>query len=68
MNDLKQAICDFDQAILLNPDFSEAYSARGIAYLQKQDWEHAIHDLDHAIQITPDSVTGLFCTWDDICF
>jgi tetratricopeptide (TPR) repeat protein len=51
---LDRAISEFDQAILLNPDFVEAYVQRGLVYDFKGDVDYAIDDFDKAIQLDPD--------------
>ncbi len=42
-----------DEALVLNPDFAEAYNGRGVARAKKGDYGHAIADFDKAIQLKP---------------
>lgn len=58
-NELKQferAIKDFDEAIGLRPDFTEAYNNRGNSHLGLEQYERAIKDYDRAIEIDPENV------------
>jgi eukaryotic-like serine/threonine-protein kinase len=48
--DLEKAFPDLDQAIRLNPEYSEALDHRGKVYLQRGDLDKAIADFDKAIQ------------------
>ena len=47
------AIDDFDHAILLNPNYAEAFYDRGLAYNGKGQPDRAIEDFDHAILLNP---------------
>ena len=49
MKDYREAIADYDQAIVLDPDFGDAYIERGQARLAAGDEAGALADLDHAI-------------------
>ena len=53
MREYDCAIETASKAILLNPDYSGAYIARGGAYAQKEDWDRVIEDLVKAIQLRP---------------
>jgi tetratricopeptide (TPR) repeat protein len=53
--DYRGAIIDYDQAIRLNPKYSEAYSNRGFARYKVGDNQGAITDYDQAIRIDPES-------------
>jgi tetratricopeptide (TPR) repeat protein len=44
------AIDDFDQAIILKPDFADAYYSRGVARYASGDMTGAIADIDQAIK------------------
>ena len=48
------AIANFDRAIELNPDFTNAYSNRGVTKNYLQDWAGAQADFDRAIALNPD--------------
>ncbi len=45
-----KAISDFTEAIRLDPDAPEIYTARGMAYTAKQDYDKAITDFTEAIR------------------
>ena len=47
----REAIPHFDQAIRLNPRYTEAYTNRGIAWQEKGDLSGAIADLDRATEL-----------------
>ena len=48
------AIADYTRAIELNPDYAMAYNNRGIAHLQKREYDKAIADYSKAIELDPD--------------
>lgn len=50
----ERALSDFDDALALNPDFSEAQVMRGIALVQLNRYPEAIETLSHAIAMNPD--------------
>jgi tetratricopeptide (TPR) repeat protein len=52
--DVENAITNFDKAIKLNPNFTEAYTYRGFAYGQQGAYLLAIDDFDRALQLKPD--------------
>jgi tetratricopeptide (TPR) repeat protein len=49
-----QAIKCFDESIKLDPEFPEAYLARGDALTEKREYKKAIADFDHLLKIAPD--------------
>ena len=51
--ELNNAIREFGQAIVLAPDFADAYFNRGNAYYKDKDYDHAIVDYTDAIKIDP---------------
>ncbi|MEG3844301.1 tetratricopeptide repeat-containing serine protease family protein [Microcoleus sp. herbarium14] len=51
--DYQGAIQAFNQAIVLNPNYSEAYNNRGNARFQSGDNEDAIADYNQALRINP---------------
>ena len=53
MREYDRAIETFSKAILLNPNYTFAYTNRGAAYVQKEDWDRAIEDLVKATQLSP---------------
>jgi eukaryotic-like serine/threonine-protein kinase len=48
-----QAISDFDQAIVLDPQYAFAFNNRGRAHYAKKDYDHAISNYDEAIRLDP---------------
>ena len=50
----EEAIKECTEAIELAPNFAEAYSNRGIAYVQKDELDQAITDFDKAIELDPE--------------
>ena len=54
-NYYNRAIMEINEAIKLNPDFAEAYLARGMVYYNQGDYARAIEDLTHAIQLDSDN-------------
>ena len=56
-NELKQferAIKDFDEAIGLKPEFTEAYNNRGNSHLGLEQYERAFEGYNQAIKLKPD--------------
>ena len=51
--DIDGAITDFNQAIEINPKYSEAYNNRGDAKLATGDLNGSIDDYNRAIEINP---------------
>ena len=47
----EHAIVDFDQAILLDSQYAEAYHGRGVAYAELGKREEAISDLEMALEL-----------------
>lgn len=52
-NDLEGAIADFDQVILHNPNYSQAYLNRGVTYRKLEKYQEAIADFDQVIRLYP---------------
>lgn len=50
---LPQAIRDFDQALVLNPELPAAYNNRANYYAALGDWASALADYDHTIDLNP---------------
>ena len=53
------ALADFDQAIALNPDKSDYYLWRGVAYHSSSQPEVALADYEQAIALNPQNVQAL---------
>ena len=49
----QKAIADYNQAILLNPNYAEAYYNRGVAYDDLGEYQKAITDYNQAIRLNP---------------
>jgi flagellar biogenesis protein FliO len=49
----KQAIEDYDRAIEIKPDYTDAYNNRGAAYNHLGNYRQAIEDYGRAIEINP---------------
>lgn len=56
LNDLPRAISEFDQAVRVNPQYSEAYRNRGGVFAMRGDYARAIADLDEALRLDPRNV------------
>ena len=55
-SNLDAALEDFNKAIMVNPNFAEAYFFRGLVYALKNNNEVALKDLDKAIELNPEYV------------
>jgi hypothetical protein len=55
-----RAIRDYNKAIEIYPDFTEAYYNRGIAYVKLGDLIRALSDNDKAISIKPDLTAAYY--------
>jgi protein O-mannosyl-transferase len=56
LGNYSRAIEDYDRAIEINPQYSEAYNNRGVAYGKLGNYRRAIEDYDRAIEIDPECV------------
>lgn len=63
----QEAIDIYNQAILLKPDFAEAYSNRGNALHQQGKLDEALESYDRAIQIKPDYAIAFFNRGNVLC-
>jgi tetratricopeptide (TPR) repeat protein len=57
---IDKAIADYDQAIALNPDYTEAYTSRAAAYIDKKDPDKAIADYNQVIKREPNNSSAYF--------
>jgi len=57
--DYVKAIEDLNEAIRLSPEFGLAYSRRGFAHLQTQQFTNALADLDKSLDIEQDDIDYL---------
>ena len=53
LGDWDKAAEDFSAAIKLQPDHSEAWTARAFAYFHRQQWDQAVADFSKAIELAP---------------
>lgn len=51
--DYYKAIENFNVAVMVYPDYAEAYGDRGITYLKMGDYQQALQDLNRSIEINP---------------
>ena len=56
---VKEAVKDFDRALLLAPGYAAAYSNRAGAYMKLGQTDRAIADYTKAIELTPNSAAAL---------
>jgi len=59
LNQLERGIKDFDQAILLNPNYLGAFANRGTAYAALNQFERAIADYDKVILLDT-NIAGIY--------
>ncbi len=52
-NKYQNVIEDFNRALKINPQFTEAYHNRGVVYLKQEKYQQAIEDFNRVIQINP---------------
>ena len=48
-----QDIAKYTEAIRLDPNNADAYTVRGVAYIQKKDYDRAIADCTEALRLNP---------------
>ena len=59
-NKREKALSAYNEAIRLKPDFAEAYTNRGAAYVNLGKYAEAIADFDEAIRLKPDFAEAYF--------
>ncbi|MDR1837382.1 MAG: tetratricopeptide repeat protein [Treponema sp.] len=57
---LDEAIREFDRAIAINANLTDAYFIRGLAYYGKQDYDRVIADFTQVIRIDPNDASAYF--------
>ncbi|MFP4101590.1 tetratricopeptide repeat protein [Coleofasciculus sp.] len=55
-----EAIADFNQAISINPNYADAYSNRGLAYLAQGNLQKALTDLSQGIEMNPNNAEAYY--------
>jgi serine/threonine protein kinase/tetratricopeptide (TPR) repeat protein len=55
-----KAIADYDEALLLDPNFARAYQSRGNTYRQLNQYDKALADLTEAIRLDPDGYPSAY--------
>ncbi|PCH95392.1 MAG: hypothetical protein COB85_04635 [Bacteroidetes bacterium] len=60
IKDFKGALADFNKAIELKPDFSNAFTNRGVAKLQTNDRKGSLQDFDSAIKLNANNALAYF--------
>lgn len=53
MGDYRSAIADYDRAIAIDPNYSQAYARRGWAFLLLEELAKAEADFDKALELAP---------------
>ena len=53
-----KALADYNQAIRLAPEFYRAYFNRGVYFLGRLDYRHAVSDFSRAVQLIPNDGAG----------
>ena len=49
----KAAIANYSKAIELSPNLTEAWTRRGVTYLDMKELDQALHDLNQAVRLSP---------------
>jgi len=60
MGDLDRAVADYDQAILIKPDYVAAFYNRGLALTDKEEYAKAISDFTAVLRVDPKNPTVLY--------
>ena len=61
-----EAVKDYDLAILMNPDYADAYAGRGISKINLGQYASAINDLESARKLKPDKSRDLIAYLDTL--
>lgn len=59
----------FDEVVTLAPDFTEGWSKRATVYYLRNDYTHALRDLEHVLRLEPrhiDAMMGLAVMLQDL--
>jgi tetratricopeptide (TPR) repeat protein len=56
----KEAINHFNQALLLNPDYANAYFNRGMINIKSGQYKEALQDFSETIRLKPDYIPAYF--------
>jgi len=59
IGDCQQAIADYTKAIILNPNYPQAYNNRAYTNMRMRNYKDALPDLDRAIQLNPHYIQAL---------
>ena len=60
LENTRESIGFFDKAVQAAPDYARAYSMRGLAKLNIEDYPGALDDCDRAIKLDPKMAAGYF--------
>lgn len=60
MGDLDRAVADYDQAILIKPDYVAAFYNRGLALADKKQYAKAISDFTAVLRVDPKNPAVLY--------
>ncbi|MER8864246.1 tetratricopeptide repeat protein [Mesorhizobium sp. M0751] len=60
IGDTDRALADYDNAIALDPDDTDAYNERGLLWLDKGENDNAIRDFDRAIELDPGKAVAFY--------
>ena len=57
---LTQAIADFNEAIMANPEASEIFYQRGLAYAAQKNYHYAVEDFNQALMLSPQNADVIY--------
>jgi tetratricopeptide (TPR) repeat protein len=55
----QQAVVDYTKAIMLNPNYPQAYNNRAYTNMRMRNYSAALSDLDKALELKPDYIQAL---------